>query len=84
MMTMDDKELINATLVGAVSRLAREVIETKMAELRSPACCTLGELMLRLRPAVTETMREMVRRGEYSGHINIAKEPMLMRKETDL
>lgn len=75
------------TIAEAVGLAAAEVTEERRAAHCWPYVASLHDITCRLLPAITESMRELHRKGEYRATCTINKHPMLESKtpknETD-
>lgn len=68
-------------LTEYVAAVAREVIADRKALMLSPYVCTADALASAFGNDLTEAMRNCIRSGEFGGHINVNKKPMLTLKE---
>lgn len=67
-------------LLDYVRNTAERIIAERERQGKSPASCTLFELMEEAREDITECMRELHRKGEYRASATVNKTPMLLRR----
>ena len=68
------------TLIDIVRNTAERLLSEQQAQGK-PSVVTYSEITKAINEDVLECMRELVRRGEYKGGVNINKIPMLIKKQ---
>ena len=68
------------TLIDIVRNTAERLLSEQQVQGK-PSVVTYLEITKAINEDVLECMRELVRRGEYKGGVNINKIPMLIKKQ---
>lgn len=67
------------TLIDIVRNIAERLLSERETNSQQPVV-TYVEITHELNEAALECMRELIRRGEYTGGVNVNKVPMLLKK----